>query len=47
MTECNQSQLEFEAHFLRRVMAEFSGERRTTEGGAPVIPCRPIPAEFA
>src|SRR5437868_9780699 len=34
MTECNQSQFEFEAHFSRRVVAEFSGERLTTEGGA-------------
>src|SRR5713226_6984753 len=37
MTECNQSQFEFEAHFSRRVMAEFSGERLTTEGGALLL----------
>src|SRR5881398_751189 len=37
MTECNQSQLEFEAHFSRRVVAEFSGERLTTEGGALLL----------
>ncbi|HEX9456816.1 MAG TPA: IS1380 family transposase [Candidatus Acidoferrum sp.] len=37
MTECNQSQFEFEAHFTRRVVAEFSGERLTTEGGALLL----------
>jgi len=37
MTECNQSQFEFEAHFSRRVVAEFSGERLTTEGGALLL----------
>jgi hypothetical protein len=37
MTECNQSQLEFEAHFSRRVVAEFSGAPLTTEGGALLL----------
>ena len=37
MTECNQSQLEFEAHFSRRVVAEFSGAQLTTEGGALLL----------
>jgi hypothetical protein len=37
MTECNQSQLEFEAHFSRRVVVEFSGARLTTEGGALLL----------
>ena len=37
MTECNQSQFEFEVHFSRRVVAEFSGERLTTEGGALLL----------
>jgi len=37
MTECNQSQFEFEAHFSRQVVAEFSGERLTTEGGALLL----------
>jgi hypothetical protein len=37
MTECNQSQFEFEAHFSRRVVAEFSGARLTTEGGALLL----------
>ena len=37
MTECTQSQFEFEAHFSRRVVAEFSGERLTTEGGSLLL----------
>ncbi|HLV94161.1 MAG TPA: IS1380 family transposase [Candidatus Acidoferrales bacterium] len=37
MTECNQSQFEFEVHFSRRVVAEFSGERLTTEGGGLLL----------
>ena len=36
MTECNQSRL-VEAHFSRRVVAKFSGERLTTEGGALLL----------
>jgi hypothetical protein len=37
MTECNQSQFEFEAHFSRQVVVEFSGERLTTEGGSLLL----------
>lgn len=37
MTQCNQSQFEFEAHFARRVVAEFTGARLTTEGGALLL----------
>ncbi len=37
MTECSQSQFEFEAHFSRRVVAEFSGHRLSTEGGALLL----------
>lgn len=37
MTQCNQSQFEFEAHFSRRVVAEFTGARLTTEGGALLL----------
>ena len=37
MTECNQTQLAFEAHFSRQVVAEFSGERLSTDGGALLL----------
>jgi len=37
MTECNQTQFPFEAHFSRGVVAEFSGERLTTEGGSLLL----------
>ena len=37
MTECTQQGFEFEAHFSRRVVAEFSGQRLTTEGGALLL----------
>jgi len=37
MTECNQRQFPFEAHFSRGVVAEFSGERLTTEGGSLLL----------
>lgn len=37
MTQCNQSQFRFEAHFSRQVVAEFSGERLTTEGGSLLL----------
>jgi hypothetical protein len=37
MTECNQSRFEFEAHFSRRVVAEFSGARVTSDGGALLL----------
>ena len=35
MTECTQETFEFAAHFSRRVVAEFSSDRLTTEGGSP------------
>ena len=37
MTECNQSQFQFEGHFSRRVVAEFSGARLTSDGGALLL----------
>src|ERR1039458_8670108 len=37
MTECNQAQLLFEGHFSRRVVAEFSGDQLSTEGGALLL----------
>ena len=37
MTECNQSQFPFEVHFSRQVVAEFSGQQMTTEGGALLL----------
>ncbi len=37
MTECNQSQFHFEAHFSRQVIADFDGERTSTEGGALLL----------
>ena len=37
MTECNGSQLAFEAHFSRQVVAEFSGEQLTTDGGGLLL----------
>ena len=37
MTECNQTQLAFEAHFSRQVVAEFSGERLSSDGGALLL----------
>ncbi len=37
MTECNQSQFEFEAHFSRRVVGRFDGSPLTTEGGALLL----------
>jgi hypothetical protein len=33
MTECTQKSFQFAAHFSRRVVAEFSAERLTTDGG--------------
>jgi Transposase DDE domain group 1 len=33
MTECNQSTFRFEAHFSRRVEAQFDGAQMTTDGG--------------
>jgi hypothetical protein len=37
MTECTQQGFTFEGHFSRRVVAEFSGDRLTTEGGALLL----------
>ena len=37
MTECTQSQFEFEAHFSRRVVAQFDGHRLTTEDGSLLL----------
>jgi len=37
MTECIQTLLSFEAHFSRRVVAQFAGDRLTTEGGSLLL----------
>ena len=37
MTECTQTQWEFEAHFSRQVVARFDGSRLTTDGGALLL----------
>lgn len=37
MTECNQNSFEFAAHFSRRVSAEFSAQRVTSDGGALLL----------
>jgi len=37
MTECTQQGFAFEGHFSRQVVAEFSGDRLTTEGGALLL----------
>lgn len=37
MTQCTQRGFEFEGHFSRQVVAEFSGDRLTTEGGALLL----------
>src|SRR6266853_3859906 len=37
MTECTQQGFAFEGHFSRLVVAEFSGDRLTTEGGALLL----------
>ena len=37
MTQCSETLFPFEAHFSRRVVAEFSGERLTTEGGSLLL----------
>ena len=37
MTECSETLFPFEAHFSRQVVAEFSGERLTTEGGSLLL----------
>jgi len=37
MTECTQQGFTFEGHFSRRGVAEFSGDRLTTDGGALLL----------
>ncbi|HEY6969658.1 MAG TPA: IS1380 family transposase [Candidatus Angelobacter sp.] len=37
MTQCNQTQFAFAAHFSRHVMAEFSAEQLSSEGGALLL----------
>jgi hypothetical protein len=37
MTECNQESFEFAPHFSRRVVAEFSDERLTSDGGVLLL----------
>src|ERR1700680_5180034 len=37
MTQCSETLFPCEAHFSRRVVAEFSGERLTTEGGSLLL----------
>ena len=37
MTECNQERFEFAAHFSSCVVAEFSAERLTTDGGVVLV----------
>ena len=37
MTECNQTAFSFEAHSSRQVVAQFDGQRMTTEGGALLL----------
>ena len=37
MTECIQSQFEFEAHFSRQVVGRFDGSRLTTDGGGLLL----------
>ena len=37
MTECTQESFEFAAHFSRRVLAEFSADRLTSDGGSPLL----------
>ena len=37
MTQCTQESFEFAVHFSRRVVAEFSAERLTSDGGALLV----------
>ncbi len=37
MTECNQTEFPFEAHFSRQVVGRFDGSQLTTEGGALLL----------
>ena len=37
MTECSETLFPFEAHFSRRVVAQFTGDCLTTEGGSLLL----------
>src|SRR5258707_7605688 len=37
MTECSETLFPFEAHFSRRVVAEFAGDWLTTDGGSLLL----------
>src|SRR5260370_22887967 len=37
MTECSETLFPFEAHFSRRVVAQFAGDWLTTEGGSLLL----------
>ena len=37
MAECSQNEFPFEAHFSRKVVAQFDGRQMTTEGGALLL----------
>ena len=37
MTECSETLFPFEAHFSRRVVGQFAGDRLTTEGGSLLL----------
>lgn len=37
MTQCNQTEFPFEAHFSRQVVARFDGSRLTTDGGSLLL----------
>jgi hypothetical protein len=37
MTECSQSRFEFQAHYVRRVFAEFDSGAITSDGGALLV----------
>jgi hypothetical protein len=37
MTECGETLFPFEAHFSRRVVAQFAGDWLTTEGGSLLL----------
>jgi hypothetical protein len=37
MTECSETLFPFEAHFSRRVVGQFAGDRLTTDGGSLLL----------
>jgi hypothetical protein len=37
MTQCNQIQFSFEAHYSRKVIAEFEDDRLTGDGGSLLL----------